>query len=592
MSSSMQPRWLYRRHTLLNVKHLPGKRIFSSDGSPRPRQQAPNIAVIGGGITGLTAAYYASKRYPLASITLFERSGRLGGVVESAYVSLVKGTAVACERGPRTLRANAPRAPVTYDLIHTLGLRDSLITVPKQCPTGSTRYILYPDHLVPIPAFNPALVRRHVAAIPAPSTLQVRKLLKLVYILATEPLFTGLLGGLLRSVSFSTPRPPDIHDESIGNFLARRFGHHLVDNLASAIMNGLCAGDIYRLSTKALLPGLWELEMRVKQDGKRRNGFLSFTGREKGCLTDTQRLSSVSLAAQSRCREDDLIASLRRGPAGELETSLRDTSVFSFRRGLQELPSALEDALIRAENVHLRLETSVENISCRDSGLELSISGPTNAATQSFTHVIATTPYNDVLSTVNMDNPPMATVTVMLVTLCFNTPFLNHPHRGFGYLIPNSVPAHQNPEHALGVVFDSDAMPDQDSQIPCTKITVVLGGHWWDGRSGASLPTEAEGVRMAQKLLKRHMGIIEDPVACMVTLRRDAIPQYEVGHCDRMARFHGLLLERFAGRLRVAGASYRGIGVHDCVFSARSVVEGLEIEGLTGLECFVDGEKT
>lgn len=464
--------------------------------------------------------------------------------------------------------------------------------MPKQCLTGSTRYILYPDHLVRIPAFNNTLVRRHIAAIPAPSTLQARQLLRLLYVLATEPLFAGLLGGLLRSVCFPASRSPEVHDESIGSFLSRRFGHRLVDNFASAIMNGLCAGDIYRLSTEALLPGLWDLETKADKGRKGLNGLLWLRRRPRDCQTDAQRLSNISLASQSRCREDDLMERLRKGPAGELETTLRDTSVFSFRRGLQELPSSLEAALIKADNVQLHTETSVEKIRHCNDGLECLISGPTGTTTEIFTHAIATMPYNHVLSVANLNNPPITTVTVMLVTLCFSTPFLNRPHRGFGYLIPNSVPAHQNPEHALGVIFDSDAMPDQDQQVSCTKITVVFGGHWWDGRSVASLPTKSEGLRMARRLLRRHLGITEDPVASVVTLQQDAIPQYEVGHCERMARFHGLLLERFAGRLRVAGGSYRGIGVHDCVFSARSVVEGLEIEGLTGLECFVDGEKT
>ncbi|KAI0834314.1 Protoporphyrinogen oxidase [Hypoxylon sp. FL0890] len=591
MANAMQPPWLYHKHILSNIWFLRGQRNFS-DGTSRPRQQAEKIAVIGGGITGLTAAYYASKRYPSASISLFEGSSRLGGVIETAYVPLGKGTGVICEKGPRTLRANAPRAPVTYDLIHTLGLRDNLITVSKQCPTGSTRYILYPDHLVPIPVFSPTPVSRHIAAIPAPSTLQARQLFKLLRILATEPLFSGLLSSLLRSVTFSIPRPSGIHDESIGSFLARRFGHRLVDNLASAIMNGLYAGDIYRLSAKTLLPGLWELETRAEQERKSQDGFLRLnTTRGKHCQTDSEGLSNVSLAFQSRCREEDLIARLGRGPAGELETSLRDASVFSFKRGLQELPSALEDALRKVRNVHLHTESSVEKIRRCDGGLVVSISGQTKTTTQLFTHVVATIPYNYVLSAASLENPPMATASVMLVTLCFVTPFLNHPHRGFGYLIPNSVPANQNPEHALGVIFDSDAMPDQDQDVPCTKITVVLGGHWWDGRSVASLPTEAEGVRMARQLLQRHLGITEDPIASVVTLRRDAIPQYEVGHCKKMARFHGLLLERFAGRLRVAGASYRGIGVHDCVFSALNVIEGLDVEGLTGLECFVDDER-
>lgn len=116
MGNAMQPRWLYSRYFLSNIQFLCQNRGFFSDRPSRLRQQPEKIAVIGGGITGLTAAYYASQRYPLAFITLFESSMRLGGFIESEYVSLDEGPAVVCEKGPRTLRANAPRAPVTYGL--------------------------------------------------------------------------------------------------------------------------------------------------------------------------------------------------------------------------------------------------------------------------------------------------------------------------------------------------------------------------------------------------------------------------------------------------------------------------------------------
>ncbi|KAI2622450.1 Protoporphyrinogen oxidase [Hypoxylon sp. NC1633] len=599
----MHPRWLYQQHIFLYNARVPSGRRSLTSGSPlRSQQPVEKIAIVGGGITGLATAYYASKRYPSASISLFESSSRFGGVIESAHVPIGRDNTVVCERGPRTLRANAPRAPVMYDLIDALGLRESLITVPKNSRTCSTRYILYPDHPVAIPAFNPAPVRRYIATIPAPSTLRGWQLARLLYLIVTEPLFSGLLAGLFRSVLFPSSRPSGIQDESVGSFLSRHFGRRLVDNLASAIAHGLNAGDVHRISAKALLPSLWELETRVKKRTGRAGLLRAMLPSVKArhYQPDVRVGNDPSFAVQSRLREDDMIAQLRSGASGELETNLKDTSVFSFRRGIQELPSALEAALRTAENVQMHTKTSVEKIAHRNGVLELSVLDQNNATTRHFTHVIATAPYNHVLSMTNLHNPPMSSVSVMLVTLYFTTPFLNHSHRGFGYLIPNSVPAHQNPEHALGVVFDSDAMPDQDlvlssvpgdnqkQQIPGTKITVVFGGHWWDGRSAAGLPTEAEGITMAQRLLQRHLGITEDPAACFVTLRENAIPQYEVGHCERMAEFRETLLDRFQGRLRVAGASYRGIGVHDCLFSARSVVEALGVERLTGLECFAD----
>ena len=65
--------------------------------------------------------------------------------------------------------------------------------------------------------------------------------------------------------------------------------------------------------------------------------------------------------------------------------------------------------------------------------------------------------------------------------------------QGFGYLIPQSVPFELNPERALGVIFDSDISPDLHSTVPAeklgTRLTVMMGGHWWDEWS--ELPVSA-----------------------------------------------------------------------------------------------------
>lgn len=178
-------------------------------------------------------------------------------------------------------------------------------------------------------------------------------------------------------------------------------------------------------------------------------------------------------------------------------------------------------------------------------------------------------------------------VTVMVINLFFSNPNILPVH-GFGYLLPRSVPFEQNPERALGVVFDSDASIGQDD-IPGTKVTVMLGGHWWDDFD--AYPDEDEGASMAKALLSRHLGIDEEPRAIRVSLQRNCIPQYGVGHEARMEDA-SLRLESFKGRLRVAGSSFTGVGLNDCIRAARDVVKGLvDGTGKTGLESFVGGKK-
>ena len=149
---------------------------------------------------------------------------------------------------------------------------------------------------------------------------------------------------------------------------------------------------------------------------------------------------------------------------------------------------------------------------------------------------------------------------------------------GFGYLIPRTIPFAQNPERALGVIFDSDISPTLHTTVPAdvlgTRLTVMLGGHWWDGWT--SFPNESEAQEMARNVLARHLGITEEPAAMATTLQQNCIPQYTVGHAGRMTLAHQGLQETFDGRLRVAGSWFSGVGVNDCLRAAWDVAQGLK----------------
>lgn len=166
----------------------------------------------------------------------------------------------------------------------------------------------------------------------------------------------------------------------------------------------------------------------------------------------------------------------------------------------------------------------------------------------------------------------------MLVNLYFRNSSLL-PVRGFGYLIPRSVPFDQNPEYALGVIFDSDAMSGQDTAAG-TKITVMFGGHWWDGWH--AFPDKADAKIMAQTVLARHLGITEDPECVNVAFQKDCIPQYIVGHKAILRKAQSEITEAYGGKVFVAGSAYGGVGVNDCVRSAMDVAFGLRYSNHLG----------
>jgi hypothetical protein len=88
-------------------------------------EKQPNIAVLGGGITGLASAYFSSQEFPNAKITLFEAKETLGGWVKSTKVDVGDGE-VMFESGPRSLRPQAPAGTIALKLVrNVLSIRKS-----------------------------------------------------------------------------------------------------------------------------------------------------------------------------------------------------------------------------------------------------------------------------------------------------------------------------------------------------------------------------------------------------------------------------------------------------------------------------------
>jgi oxygen-dependent protoporphyrinogen oxidase len=164
----------------------------------------------------------------------------------------------------------------------------------------------------------------------------------------------------------------------------------------------------------------------------------------------------------------------------------------------------------------------------------------------------------------------------MLVNIWYPTPQANYPHNGFGYLLPQALDHSQNPECVLGVIIDSDRefpLPTESDPQPRnlgadsvqgTKLTVMMGGHYWDELPESFLPTPDAAIEMAKRAVARHLNLPEDVTKdayATAKLCRDCIPQHTVGHRDRMADLHGELVGAFQGRLAVAGQSYQNPGV-------------------------------
>ncbi|KAK5131157.1 hypothetical protein LTR08_001243 [Meristemomyces frigidus] len=558
-----------------------------SDG---PNAPTHNVAILGGGVTGLASAYYLTKELPRAKITIYEASDRIGGWLSSTRVPVKDGT-ILFEAGPRTLRPLG-NGVLAARMVQELDLAKDTIFPQRSSPAARNRYIYYPDHLVrmPHPSFG---------------------LADNVWSLMTEPIFqTAVWSGLTEVLKDA--RSEEVQDESVGDFFSRRFSKTMVDRILSAVLHGIYAGDAWQLSAKSLFPSAWRDEATTSSVLmgllKHRSEGVEVTKREADFLKEMMSFAWDPL----------------------LRATLKDTTVFTFKDGLGMLVDRLVRYLFEHGNVEIRTSTPVDRIKLSEDRSTVSVVPKGDAQSEDYTHVIsALSPgHLDAVTKHAGSVPlmqPVPSVTVMTVNLYFRTPDLHPP--GFGYVIPQATPFENNPERALGVVFDTAYSPgpqdvdlanwqitdseqlkqarDQGQLINVndfawynmpdrpnmqdqvekrgTKLTVMLGGHWWN--DWPSFPDEKEGLAMARSVVQRHLGITEEPEVWQVNMQKDCIPQYTVGHEQRLKSAHNNIWREYKGRLRVAGNWMAGVGVNDCLRSAYDVAGGLK-EGRdgTGLE--------
>ncbi|WEW58060.1 oxygen-dependent protoporphyrinogen oxidase [Emydomyces testavorans] len=532
---------------------------FSSSASD---YEGKKVAVIGGGITGLATAYHLAKD-PSTRVTLWERLDRLGGWLESENIEVDDaGGRVLFDYGPRTLRATAG-AFSTFELIKELGLEKEILRTGIHDAASRNRYIYYPDHLVRLPG-------------PQPGAGLLVNLISNSLSLFTEP----ALKSIPWAVAMEPLRPKrdkDLEDESVAEFVTRRLGKAVTDNIVSAVFHGIYAGDIYQLSAKTLLPRIWQLEVSS------RGIFRS--------LLDRSRIH----VPYEMYHERQLIRA-EKGPAffAEAGTYLDGASVFSLKGGMGQLVEGLVTSLSRSSNVEIKMKSTISLMNRNVSGLRIESN---DGGHHEYDYVVSTTPsqelhrqmepsfkHTDAFTFLGDQN---YAVHVMVVNLFFKTPDLVPVH-GFGYLIPRSIPLEQNPERALGVVFMSDSNIGQDT-AQGTKLTVMMGGHWWDGWKDGDFPDEDSGIQMAKAVVERHLQITEEPIIATARLLKNAIPQYTVGHTSRMRDLHAALSQEIPG-LKLAGAWYTGVGVNDCTRAARLTAHSIlaDKRGETGLERYLD----
>ena len=193
------------------------------------------IAVIGGGISGLTAAHeLANSRLPV-ELLLLEAGTRLGGVLETVRRDgfLIE---VAADNFITT-----PSAAI--ELCRSLGLEDSLISPD---PTRRQAFVLHNGALRPIPAGFLVMAPSQIGPMLSTRLLSLR-------------------GKLRLGLEYFIPRNRGGQDESIASFVRRRFGREIFERLVQPLVGSIYGADLERLSMDAAMPRFHEMERPTRK---------------------------------------------------------------------------------------------------------------------------------------------------------------------------------------------------------------------------------------------------------------------------------------------------------------------------------------
>lgn len=366
-------------------------------------------AILGGGISGLSAAYYAAEHSKLGSIVLYEASNRLGGWIKS--ITTPRG--VIFEKGPRTIRPGGTAGENTLELISNLDLSDKLVAIKS---------------------FHPAAKNR------------------LIYVNEKLHLLPNSLGGLLKiqepfkrrlaSIVWTDLRAPKEikEDESIYSFVERRMGKDIADYLISPMICGICAGDAKQISVNFLLKNAFDFEQK---HGSMTKGLLLNLIKKK---TNQSTKGNKTSPAKSHLVE---------------KSKVEKWSVWSLRGGLEQFPIALKNSLRSKSNVSLKTKANCEQITFKPGQVELSVNGKSEKCIR----VISSLSGKNLGPLLKRQHPQLSReleaipcATVVVVNLHFTGDVL--PLQGFGFLVP---PSENLP--ILGVIFDSCVFNNENSTV-------------------------------------------------------------------------------------------------------------------------------
>lgn len=487
------------------------------------------VVIIGGGISGLAAANRlierSSETGEAMHLTLLEAAPRLGGVITSEHRD-----GFLLETGPDSFISEKPEA---LALAKRLGLESQLIETNSEYRRS---FIVRGGRLRSVPEGFHLL---------APS---------LIWPFLTSEILSPL-GKARMALDLFLPRASVNGDESLANFVRRRLGREALERVAQPMVGGIYTADPELLSLRATMPRFLEMEQ------KHRSLIRAMWKTRPGGSPTVREGSDTSSTFKS----------------GSGISGARYSIFLSFEHGMQTLVDALAERISTFKSQldsipNIQLNTRVEALTFEDhekrwrihtSAGETIVADAVCLALPAFAAARLLRPVEPQLAS-ELEAIPYASTTT--VNLAYKRSDVPHSLDGFGFVVP---------------------FIERRTVMACTFSSVKFGGRAPEGYAllrafvgGALQPEmfELEQEEMLRKVgadLRELLGIEAPPLFARVAKWPNSMPQYHLGHLERVNRIQQLVFA--LPGLTMAGNACTGPGIPDCIRSGETAGDLLGI---------------
>ncbi len=470
-----------------------------------------HVAIIGGGIAGLSTAWYLEQQARQKGLdleyTVLEQAQRWGGKIKTETVDGSDGEPFIVEGGPDSFLTQKPWA---LQLARELGLDDQLLGTND---AQRKVFVLNKGRPTPLPDGVLMIV---------PTKIKPFALSTLI----------SPLGKLRMGLDLVIPAKRDGQDETLAEFITRRLGSEALDKIAEPLMSGIYNAEAERQSLLATFPRFRSIE---EQHGSLIRGMLA--GRK------------------ARSNGND-------PTAGSPDKGRSKLSMFvSLQNGTEQLVRELVGQL----KGKLRLGTCIARLEALDKGYRLTTGSGEKMTADA---VVLAIPAFTAAGLIRELAPGVAEgldgiryVSTGTVSLAFRREEVKLL-KGFGLVIPRSERRLINAVTITSTKFDHRAPEDH-----------VLLRVFFGGSRNPQMMDVNDSILVAIVLseLEALLGIDAQPLFYRIFRWHRANPQYDVGHLDRLVEIESNL----PGRLFLTGSAYRGIGLPDCVRQGKETAENV-----------------